>query len=147
MENTQTVTNVSIEWLMKNVIRSIDGFTACLCEDGYTDCDSGFCPSAVCDSQGMDSQVMWDELIENKAHEFSPAFIESVMQDGVKSPICLVYGEGRGFMHGNGHHRTALAILLAMDTIPVVFSFGGDYMLSAFTGEYAPKSYSDNGTW
>lgn len=145
MEHTQTVTNVSVEWILKNVNASIDGFTLCMCEDArYENEETGYCPDAVC--KDGEQRMDWESMLNNKYWDFSDAFIESIMENGVKSPICIVAND-RGFMQGNGHHRLAMAIYLAMDTIPVVFSFTRDYMLEALSGEGTPKSYTKDAQW
>lgn len=116
-----TVTNVSVEWILKNVSSSIDGFTQCSqCGDIYS-CNCGI---------DIPTEVDWNGMIESKFGECTDKFIDSVMAEGFHKPICLVW-RGEQWCHGNGHHRMALAILLAMDEIPVVFSFQHhEYMMS-----------------
>lgn len=135
MEHTQTVTNVSIEWMLKNLSSFIDGYEMCACPDAKVSwCEKGTCAYE-------DYIPDWESMIKFKAGEVSDGFIDSIMSEGVRSPICITVLDDGKFMHGNGHHRTAIAILACLDVIPVIFSFNSrDYMVSHLTGEYESKS-------
>lgn len=120
-EFVHTVTNVSVEWILKNVEASIDGFTQCSqCGDTYS------CNCSI----DTPTEVNWEDMIESKFSECTEGFIDSVVAEGFRKPICL-YWRNERWGQGNGHHRLALAILLGMDEIPVVFSFNPhEYMMS-----------------
>ena len=118
-----TVTHVSVEWILKNVTSSVDGFTFCA-DHGYS---LWGCTPAC------DVQVDWESMIEEKFWDSDDEFLNDVLTNGIKKPICLRHRED-GWSQGNGHHRLAIAILSANDSVPVVFSFDHqEYMMCWLT--------------
>jgi hypothetical protein len=116
---TDTVEFVSVEWIMKNVGKSVDA-------DIST-------PNNFFDMMLYKS---WDAC-------FAP-LVHDIMDNGIMNPVCIV-NRSDGFIFGNGHHRLVAAILLCMDTIPVYWS-DEDYMCSEYT-DSEPWEYdydSDN---
>lgn len=111
-----TVEMVSVEWIMQNTTNSIDGF------DDYT--------------EDHTSTVNYQWMVKNKATDgcFGD-LVGTILERGFRVPIVLVsnyYAQG-DLMHGNGHHRMAAAILLALDEIPVYWndaSINRGYMCS-----------------
>jgi hypothetical protein len=117
-------TNVSVEWILKNVTYSVDGFNLC----GMCESDEPYC----CGCPTGETVIDWAEMIEEKFWDTDLELMASLLE-GIKRPICLVHSE-RGWTQGNGHHRLATAILAAMDSIPVVFSFdASEYMMMRYT--------------
>lgn len=116
---------VSVEWLMKNITTSIDGVNL---SDGF--------------ARLLSYKLNWhiDEIYgPNCLDGYYDDLCDSIMAEGFTTPICVFldrdyYGNVH-FSQGNGHHRLALAILLCLESIPVCFSFDGDYMHSDVTGE------------
>jgi hypothetical protein len=126
------VTNVSVEWILKNVATSIDLGSSCTqCGKGEGYCDHN---TPEVDWQCfIDSKVGWDiSLGVGMYVEMAQEFID---HGGMDNPICLTW-TGDHWMMGNGHHRLSLAILLCMESVPVVFSLTrNEYMMSwATTG-------------
>ena len=108
MEITMNAVNmVPVEWLMKNLTDSVDG---------------------------VDIRGDLFDLFRMKATDSTFGYlIESIIDNGFTTPICVQnYYPGR-FSQGNGHHRLAVAILLCLDVIPVYFTDTGDYMCSHVT--------------
>lgn len=121
--------NVSVEWLMKNVLGSIDGVNM----------DS---PEYL-----LQYKLSWyidEKYGENGLSPYYGNLCDKILREGFTVPIC-VYMEQEWnpdtsayewtFAQGNGHHRLALSILLGLDYIPVCFSFTGEYMHCDVTGE------------
>lgn len=108
MEITMNAVNmVPVEWLMKNLTDSVDRVD--ICDDLF-------------------------DLFREKATDSGFGYlIESIIDNGFTTPICVQnYYPGR-FTQGNGHHRLAAAILLCLDEIPVYFTDTDDYMCSHVT--------------
>lgn len=125
MTYIETVTHVSVEWILKNVTYSVDGFNRCADHDYY-----GY----RCDSD-CSSEMDWQMMIEDKFWDTNLQMMLSIMESGIRNPICLrnYHASGR-WEQGNGHHRLAMAILTGMESVPVVFSFEHEYMMSWITG-------------
>lgn len=85
---------VSVEWLLQNITGSVDF-------------GKRFDFAAMLNSKLADYQV--------------PALLEDILEHGFTNPI-VIETDGESFIHGNGHHRLALAIALCLDEIPVVFT-------------------------
>ena len=125
---TGHVEMVSVEWLLNNIVYSVDGF------DSYDENDN----KAV-DFEGMISYKASDGHIG--------ALTNTIVKHGFQVPICLYnpFGDERIGL-GNGHHRLAIAILLVLDQIPVYWS-DGDYMSTHATDtkefDYDEGDYAD----
>lgn len=123
----ETVTNVSIEWILKNVNASVDGYSVCNSKHGKHTWEC---------STECEWEVEWGDLVEYKFDDTDSDTLDSIMRHGIRNPICLQYG-AHGvdrFRQGNGHHRLAIAIMLGLDSIPVVFSFNRfEYMMGWIT--------------
>lgn len=67
----------------------------------------------------------WDRVLAAKvSHDHFDWIVDQIMRDGFTMPIVLHgdrWGNG-GWTLGNGHHRMCAAILLGLDTIPVVIT-------------------------
>ena len=127
--NMNPVQEVSVEWILKNVTEFFDGFDTTNCED----------PRA-CNLYGCSCPVRpdWEDMVLSKGADTTNAFMESIMREGFRNPICL-YRAGNGWGQGNGHHRLAMAILLCLDTIPVIFDHSGyDIFMGNDTGRFDP---------
>jgi hypothetical protein len=124
------VTNVSVEWMLKNITISIDlGHQCTECGGEY-----GSCP------HNAPAGINWENFIQHKVGSgpdfgsYFNAIVDTMLEEGEAwHPICLVW-TGDKWMMGNGHHRLALAILLGFDSVPAVFSFDiEEYMMSWVT--------------
>ena len=123
------VTNVSVEWILKNVATSIDLGSRCTqCGKG-----EGYCSHNVPEvdwEQMIWSKVMWNGEVSGHYADMAQEFIDD---GGMSDPLCLTW-TGEHWMQGNGHHRLSLAILLCMESVPVVFSLTrSEYMMSWMT--------------
>jgi hypothetical protein len=76
------------------------------------------------------------ETYEEKLEELSDNFIDSVLTNGVKTPVAV--GDKTIW---NGHHRLILAMLLDLDELPVCTREEG---WSIEDDPDLPYSYSDN---
>ena len=133
MAITKKIANVSVEWLLKNVTDTVE----------Y-------------DLQKYDRYGAsgWERVIDGKQWDFeydngTGEFLSDVLERGIQRPVCIIVDYDGVYSHrdvdevpvpgqphftlGNGHHRVAVAILLALDTIPCLFAFDRDYMHSAIT--------------
>lgn len=75
----------------------------------------------------------WMGLFDRKMNDCSERFIESILNDGVQAPICVMVENGR-WIQGNGNHR--LTVMFRHDPfgeVPVVFSETRDYMMCDVT--------------
>lgn len=114
-----TVEMVSVEWAMKNLIDSIDGF-------------------------GRSGEVDFAVMLNDKASDgHFGDLIATILDHGFRVPVCF-YPARRwstdmskiedGWALGNGHHRMSAAILLCLDSIPVYFAREGEgYMVTSTT--------------
>jgi len=104
------------------------------CEDAY-DCEN---PDHF--------EAVFSDLMAYKLDECSEEFISSIINEGARNPICVQIREGEDgevrWVHGNGHHRTAVYLDARMTRLPVVFAFDGDYMHSKVTGDFEEKADS-----
>lgn len=103
---------VSVEWLMQNLMVSVDGFTI---ED---DCYNNI---------GINYEWMLREKTKDRSF---PYLLATVEENGFRVPICV---QPELMQLGNGHHRLSLAILTVIDEIPVYWSDSSDYMASHTT--------------
>lgn len=94
-----TVEMVSVEWIMKNVDGSVDGYDT---------------------TQGVNYQRMVS--YKGSDSSFGP-LVGAIFDQGFRVPIvlCLNY-RGKNITLGNGHHRMVAAILMCIDQIPVYWS-------------------------
>lgn len=74
----------------------------------------------------------WARLLTLKYCECEQAFVDAVVAN-FSTPICVMVNKDGEWVHGNGHHRFAIAHFVGLDTVPVVFAFDGDYMHEEFT--------------
>jgi hypothetical protein len=92
------------------------------------------------------SSSMWAYLIASKGGDHhTPILIERILEEGFTDPICLYRTEYGGWGLGNGHHRLAAAILLGLDSIPVlVGNVAEAYFPDASTGfNFVEKGLGD----
>jgi hypothetical protein len=73
--------------------------------------------------------------LDEKYDECYSEFIESIVHAGIQKPICVAVTEDGRWIHGNGHHRTAVAVMENIDLIPVIFSFTENFMLMRSTSD------------
>lgn len=109
-----TVEMVSVEWAMKNLVDSIDGYG-----DGRGGVNFGtMLAHKACDSHFGD-------------------LIETILRQGFRVPVCFYkscYGDTQEWALGNGHHRMSAAILLCLDELPVYWAdYGEGFMATAHT--------------
>jgi hypothetical protein len=116
-------TNVSVEWILKNVTYSVDGYNRCSEHDIY-----GYQCLSTCVSE-----IDWQKMIDYKFWDTDLEMMYSILSDGIRKPICLRHSGDNRWTQGNGHHRLATAILAGLDSIPVVFSFDSEYMMDWIT--------------
>lgn len=67
-----------------------------------------------------------EELFERKYKECSQAFIAKLLANGIDWPVCVSVDDNY-WTHGDGHHRTAVALKHGLP-LPVLFDEVGDYM-------------------
>lgn len=120
-----TVEMVSVEWAMKNLVDSIDGF-------------------------GIDGGVDFGSMLYKKATDrHFGNLIHTIVNNGFRVPVCFYYDRHHdGWALGNGHHRMSAAILLCLDQIPVFWS-QGDYMSDEYTDTEKLSTTGDDtlGDW
>lgn len=114
-----TTEEVSVKWLMNNLVYSADGYA-------------------------RSGEVDWESMIRSKAGDWSfPRLVKTVEERGFRVPICVYWCED-GWGLGNGHHRMTLAILTARNTVPVYWS-DRDYMSTHRTDtedlDHAPEEW------
>lgn len=118
----RALATVSVEWLLKNLEYSID---------------LGEMDFEYLLADKLDWHI--DESFgENCLSPYYSKLLDMILTLGFTKPICVYLQEELGtgrtmFAQGNGHHRLAIAILLGLNEIPVVFSFDGEYMQSDIT--------------
>ena len=102
-----TVEMVSVEWILKNVNRSVD---------------FGLLNAEVYSST-------WADVVEYKGADLQmSSIIWNIMTFGFRVPIVLDLGKHHSSITlGNGHHRLTAAILMVLDEIPVYWA-DNDYM-------------------
>jgi hypothetical protein len=137
----KTVATVPVEWLLKNVTDTVEFDLSKYNRFGA----AGW--QAVIDSKH------WDFEYDNGNGDF----LSDVLERGIQRPVCIIVDYDGTYSHrdvdevpvpgqphftlGNGHHRVAAAVLLALDTIPCYFAFDRDYMHSPITdGGYGEPS-------
>ena len=87
------------------------------------------CGSNSCENPeaGDHIQAQIESLLNSKLQECTKKFRKSCAK-GIKSPICIEVAQDGSWWQGNGHHRLIVALEDKHESIPVVFSFDGDYM-------------------
>lgn len=72
----------------------------------------------------------WARVIETKAAaSHFDAVLSTLIREGFRLPVVMWDQHRSGeWIIGNGHHRITAAILLGIELIPVVVSYGADYM-------------------
>ena len=101
-----TVEMVSVEWAMKNLVDSIDGYGT---GNGPGTVDFG--------------RMVWYKSSDSQMGDL----LATIMERGFRVPVCFyrdIYWDGWAL--GNGHHRMAAAILLCLDEIPVYWAGEGE---------------------
>lgn len=116
-----TTEYVSLEWALKNLTGSVDGFD---------------------DDEGVD----WSGMLANKGRDGQFAsLVLSMLAIGFTVPVCFWNnGYDAGWSMGNGHHRMAAAILLGLDEVFVYWSENGDYMHTHRTDNGDHYAHVDN---
>lgn len=100
-----TVEMVSVEWIMKNLHYSVDGFSH---RDGTLDF----------------RYMLLEKALDHDFHNL----VGAIMSEGFRVPIVIDLGYlEHKFTMGNGHHRLSAAILLCLAEIPVFWA-DNDYM-------------------
>lgn len=80
--------------------------------------------------RGGENGAPWARIIETKAAaSHFDAVLSTLIREGFRMPVVMwdQYRSG-DWIIGNGHHRITAAILLGLEMLPVVVSYGGDYM-------------------
>lgn len=128
---------VSVEWILQNITSSSDNYNTCCCNKNWSHnhLNPCFCGKSC-------YTIDWEEMIYSKGTDDQIGqLLRIIEEEGFTIPISILYK--KGFMIGNGHHRMSLAILLALDEIPVVFSDSTHYhWLSAENPLYYDFNYS-----
>lgn len=72
----------------------------------------------------------WARVIETKAAaSHFDAVLSTLISEGFRMPVVMWDQHRSGdWIIGNGHHRITAAILLGLEMLPVVVSYGNDYM-------------------
>jgi len=67
------------------------------------------------------AEMIYTEINPNEIEKNTAGLVESIKQDGIKSP--LVIGSNNGTIHSagfDGNHRLAIAFALGLEKIPVI---------------------------